>query len=101
MLDEFNKVFKTQNDIIQIQKARIETLKEQLKIKENLYSKVLKERDDLDMALYEISINYSAHSPEVRGLAAQNAILKMKIKSLQEENEELNKIVDEIALNGN
>lgn len=101
MLNEFDKVIESQNQTIQIQKAHIDVLSEHLTVKENLYNKVLKERNDLDMALYEISINYSAHSPEVRGLAAQNAILKMKIKSLQEENEELNKIIDEIALNGN
>lgn len=96
-----SSLFETvENHTIKIQQTLIDILKEQLVIKENLYNKVLKERNDLDMALYEISINYSAHSPEVRGLVAQNAILKMKIKSLREENEELNKIIGEIA-NGN
>lgn len=59
MLDEFNKVFKTQNEIMQIQRAHIGILKEQL------------------------------------------TNLRMKIKSLQEENEQLNKIIYEFAVNGN
>jgi hypothetical protein len=48
----------------------------------------------------ELDVIYS-DKENLKLLTQENEILKMKIKRLEEENEELQTIINEIALNGN